>query len=100
MKFLVIATSNSRENDFDLAGNNLNSLIKQLQAMIGSRTLESAYALISGGFVLIINAEGTNELATIIRSNPLFKTTHTQIMPIADAVDFLEGYAEHIKFLQ
>ncbi|MFN2268033.1 MAG: hypothetical protein ABR533_07130, partial [Desulfonatronovibrio sp.] len=58
-------------------------------------TLEVCYTLISGGHAFVINADSTEELATKVRYNPLFKSTETEIIPIANAVDFLERAREH-----
>lgn len=103
MKFLVI----NRHTGHDVAHEHLqhedpgvvkerkDKALAQLKEFIKDGTLEVCYSLISGGHAYVINAATTEELATKVRYNPLFKKTETEIIPIADAVEFIEGAREH-----
>ena len=100
MKFLVISRPNG--NDHGLSGGydvaeNINNHNDNLKALLADNTIEAAYAFISGGATIIMNANSTKELAIKVRNNPLFKSSHTEVIPVADAVDFLEGVAEYIS---
>ncbi|CAA9202065.1 hypothetical protein [Flavobacterium collinsii] len=91
MKFLVISRPNGQ-------GHGLNATADtgaQVKALVEDpkSPIEKAYAVISGGSIIVINAKDTVELATIVRSNPLFKASFTEIIPIADAHDFLTAFA-------
>ena len=65
-------------------------------AAVENGKLEAAYVLIGGGSVYVVNADDTEELALKVRSDPLFKSSHTEIHPIADASDFLERAAHYM----
>ncbi len=102
MKFLVIGKPIVSDHAIETSSRSVSSQASAVASLVGgSRSgdggggLEKAYALISGGFVLIINANDTLELATTVRANPLFKTCHVEIIPIADAQDFLEAAASY-----
>ncbi len=69
--------------------------IAQLKELLDNGTLEVCYMLISGGHMFVIDAKDTEELAVKVRYNPLFKKSHTEIIPIANAVEYLEGAMEH-----
>jgi len=93
MKFLVISKPNG--NSHGLAVSEAGMYGQKVQALVDSEanTIEKAYAIISGGSAVIINAVDTTELATIVRSSPLFKSSNTEIIPIADASDFLAAFS-------
>jgi hypothetical protein len=96
MKFLVIGKPFSKNHGYSSSNEKVSTHVNSLKSVVGSSTVEKAYALISGGFALVINANDTEELAVIVRSNPFFKTSHVDIIPIADAVDFVEGHAKYV----
>ncbi len=100
MKFLVISRPNGQ--DHGLAGtydvvDNVNDHNKNLKRILRDKTVERADAFISGGSAVVMNADTTKELAVKVRSNPLFKSSSTEIIPIADAVDFLDGVADALS---
>ena len=103
MKFLVInkhtgqdvAHEHLQHEDPSVVKERKDKAIARLKEMKKDGTLEACYSLISGGHVYVINAESTEELATKVRYNPLFKMTETEIYPIADAVEFLEEARKH-----
>jgi len=60
--------------------------------------IEACYVLISGGHIIIADVDSASELAKLVRYNPLFKASDTEIIPIAEATKFLDAYhagAEH-----
>jgi hypothetical protein len=94
MKFLVISKPNGTSHG--LEAGTASALSKQIKGFVESPTngLEAAYAMISGGSAIVINAADTKELAKMVRSNPLFKSSSTEIIPIADAHDFIAAFAK------
>jgi len=96
MKFLVIGKPISPDHSVSSSSESANSHASTLRSMVDGPVLEKAYILISGGFALVVNANDTVELATIVRSNPFFKTCTVDIIPIADAHDYLEVAAQRI----
>jgi len=100
MKFLVISRPNGQ--DHGLASgydrvDNISDHNKALKGLLKDNTVENAYAFISGGSAVVINADSTKELAIKVRHNPLFKSCNTEIIPIADAIDFLDGVVDHLS---
>lgn len=103
MKFLVINKHTGQDVSHPHLQHEDPKVVKQrkekgiahLKELLNNGTLEVCYSLISGGHAFVINAESSEELAVKVRYNPLFKSTETEIIPIANAVDFLEGVREH-----
>lgn len=103
MKFLVInkhtgqdaAHPHLQHDDPNVVKERKDKALDQLKELKSNGTLEACYSIISGGHAYVINAETTEELAVKVRYNPLFKMTETEIIPIADAVEFIEGAKEH-----
>ena len=97
MKFLVISRPNGsdhRQNKTTASAKSLSGSIRKLHE---NKTIEASYVFIGGGSAFVVVADSTKQLAVIVRSNPLFSSQNHEIIPIADAADFLEGYAEHVS---
>ncbi len=92
MKFLVISRPNGQPHGLK-GGAESSAQVKSLVEDPKS-PVEQAYAFIAGGSALVINAADTEELASIVRGNPLFKYSFTEIIPIADAHDFLAAFSK------
>jgi len=69
---------------------------REVRRLHEEKVLEASFAFIGGGSAYVLNADTTKQLAVLIRSNPLFSSQHHEIIPVADAADFLEGLAEHL----
>ena len=94
-KYLVINRPNGREPEgWTHAG--AHKAADMLAEALGNGSVEAAYVLISGGHAYIIEAGSTEELAAKVRYNPLFSQSNTEILPIADAMEYLKGYDQHV----
>ena len=97
MKFLVINRPRAElprglGADSDAVAGHANAI----EAALDDGTLEAAYAFIAGGSAYVINAKDTEDLAKRVRYDPLFRSSNTEIYPIAHAVDFLRAVADEI----
>jgi hypothetical protein len=70
---------------------------KRIREWIDRRHVECCYHMVSGGHVYVINTDSIEGLQLAVRGNPLFEESHTDVIPITDAADFLEGYASHVE---
>lgn len=95
MKFLVISRPNGHQHDLgkNVSAKNYAAEITKLHE---SKVLEVSYAFIGGGSAYVVNADTAKQLAVLVRSNPLFNTQNHEIVPIADANDFLEAYDDYV----
>lgn len=93
MKFLVIARPTGHDHGLDSSARSARRFAGELKKLQKSGGIEACYAFIAGGYAYVVNAADTRELAVKVRHDPLFDTAHTEIIPVADAVDFLEGVA-------
>jgi hypothetical protein len=94
MKFLVISRPHGGGHDAGSHPAVAREFADQLRKMIDDGTLEAAYAFIGGGSAYVISADSTVELAHKVRGNPVFSAGTHEVIPIADAHDFLDGVAE------
>lgn len=88
MKFLVIMRPNGSKHGIGKDGKGHTEALKKA---IKSGAVESAYAFIGGGAAYVVKAKDTYELAGKVRYNPLFDSCSVEVIPVADAVDFLEA---------
>ena len=95
MKFLIINRPTGHDHGLDGSADSVHSYANAVEAGLKNGSIEAAYALIAGGSAYVINAKNTEELATKVRYNPLFASQTTEVIPVADAVDFLRGAAKH-----
>lgn len=96
MKFLVITRPNGGEHGLSATKQSATSMAAELRKLQESKVLEVCYAFIGGGSAYVINADSTKQLAVLVRSNPLFHSQTHEIVPVADAYDFLEAHAQYI----
>ncbi|MEW6278798.1 MAG: hypothetical protein AB1758_09265 [Candidatus Eremiobacterota bacterium] len=68
-----------------------------LRKAIKDGHVENAYAFIGGGGAYVCSAKDTHELAAKVRYNPLFSSCSVEVVPIADAVDFLDHAPRHVE---
>ncbi len=97
MKFLVINRPNGRETSFDSSAAGIRLAKDLIEQTIADGTIEAAYAFIGGGHAYIIEAADTEQLFRLVRGNPLFKSSHTEVIPIVDAIDALEIVAKQAE---
>lgn len=95
MKFLIINRPNGSDHGLAASADAIESYANAVEAGLKSGAIECAYALIAGGSAYVINAKDTEELAVKVRYDPLFASSDTQVIPIADAIDFLHGSKAH-----
>jgi hypothetical protein len=62
-----------------------------LKALLKDGTVEVAYSRVDGGHIYVVTADSMKELVYKVRGNPFFEDSDTEVIPIMDAVDFLEG---------
>ncbi len=95
MKFLVLTRPNGTRTNTRTA-EEASKLAREVKRLHEKNIIEAAFAFIGGGSAFVLNADTTKQLAILIRSNPLFSTQHHEIIPVADATDFLQGLSEHL----
>jgi hypothetical protein len=94
MKFLVMFRPNGQPHQFNTG--HMRGQAAGLQELLTSGAVEVAYVFVAGGGAYVVNASDTKELFEKVRGNPLFKSSTVEVHPIADATDFLEGYADYV----
>lgn len=97
MKFMVTYRPNRITRDSDPSPAVLAKAAAYVKELLENGTIEAAYALHSGGHILIFDAESSEELAVKVRYNPVFKDSATEVVPIEDLVSFLEGMSSHLE---
>lgn len=97
MKFLVINRPTGDDHGLGHDAGVAHDFAEQIEAAVANGTIECAYAFVSGGGAYVCTAKDTEELVKKVRLNPLFKSSHTEVIPIADAHDFLRGVAEFLS---
>jgi hypothetical protein len=70
---------------------------EQIRKWLKDEKLECCYHMVSGGHVYVVNSDTIHDLSYRVRSNPLFEESHTEVIPITDAADFLDEHAEFMK---
>jgi hypothetical protein len=93
MKFLVIARPTGHDHGLDSSPKSARRFAAELKKLQKGGAVEACYAFIAGGYAYVVSASDTRDLAVKVRHDPLFDAAHTEIIPVADAVDFLEGVA-------
>lgn len=96
MKFLVITRPNGADHGLDGSRMDAVAFSSEIKRLHASKVLEASYAFIGGGSAYVVKANTAHELALLVRTNPLFKSQSHEIIPVADATDFLDGYAKHL----
>jgi hypothetical protein len=96
MKFMIINRSRgARHGDGNIDHSKHGQVV--MENALEKGHIEACYVLISGGHIIIAECENTHELAKLVRINPLFKSSDTEIIPIEDASHFLNEYHEGHK---
>ncbi len=93
MKFLVVSRPNGAGHD--VSASSASSNANALRKLQDDRVIEVAYAFIGGGSAYVVKADTAKQLAVLIRSNPLFQSQNHEVIPVADAHDFLDGVANY-----
>lgn len=98
MKFLIINRPSGRDSKrVSTDPKELKAWANQIREWLGGSRLECAYHMVSGGHVYVVNVESIDELQWAVRDHPLFEESHTEVIPITDAADFLDHYAAHVE---
>lgn len=97
MKFMVINKPTGQAHNMEDTPAHIRQSAAKIKELMDNGTIEEAYVLLSGGHMYIIDADTTEELVAKVRYNPLFKKSHTEIVPVEDALSYLEGYAAHLE---
>ncbi|HZI17746.1 MAG TPA: hypothetical protein VEY09_04050 [Pyrinomonadaceae bacterium] len=92
MKFMIINTPNGQNYSETSPSSTVD--VTQLQTLLDSGTVEVAYSTVAGGHIYVVTAESTEELVRLVRGNPFFHDSHTEVIPLMDAVDFLRGVSD------
>jgi hypothetical protein len=92
MKFMIINNPNGHNYSETSANSSVTS--DRLQSLVDSGVVEVAYSTVAGGHIYVVRASSTEELVRLVRGNPFFHDSHTEIIPLMDAVDFLKGVSE------
>jgi len=95
MKFLVITRPNGADHDLSTDRGSAAGQAGLVEELLKSKVVEVAYAFIGGGSAYVVNADTAKQLAVLVRTNPLFSTQSHEIIPVADAHDFLKGVAAY-----
>lgn len=94
MKFLVVLRPNGQSHG--LTPEDGRTYASSIRSLMADGTLEVAYAFVAGGGAYVVNASDTRELLEKVRLNPLFRSSSVDVIPVADAVDLLEGIADYV----
>ncbi|HMQ60567.1 MAG TPA: hypothetical protein PKE06_07865 [Flavilitoribacter sp.] len=93
MKYLILSNGPALLNGAD------ESLLKHtqdtLQKGLDSGKVEAAYALVSGGVCMVVNAPGNAELARALRTYHLGAKHDVQVIPLVDAIGTVKAHLEH-----
>ena len=90
MKFIILNRSSGQPSQVEAS--DVARHTESLRQLLADGTLEAAWALLSGGHAYVTSADDAEDLAKKLRKNPLFDSSHTEVLPVADAVDFLDRY--------
>jgi hypothetical protein len=96
MKYLII----SRPGESlvrDVTHEKLQQGKQMLQAGIDKGIIESAYTLVGGGSVWIVNAESHESLARGLRKLKLVGAHHVEVHPILDTRDVMDAYETQMQ---
>jgi hypothetical protein len=96
MKFLVITRPNGNSHSVEASKSSATNLAATLRQLQSDGVIEASYAFIGGGSAYVVNADTAKQLGVLVRSNPLFSSQNHEIIPVADAHDFLDGLAEFL----
>jgi hypothetical protein len=98
MKFMIINRPTGH-NSGNVSGKQagLRNFAKEIRKMLSDGDIECAYHMVGGGHVYVVDADTIEQLQLAVRKNPLFEESHTEVIPVTDAADFLEHYADHQK---
>lgn len=97
MKFLIINRPTGHGHGIDDSPATIRNYAGRIKELMDKGVIEDAYVLLSGGHMYIVDADSSDELVQKVRYNPLFQGSHTEIIPIEDALGYLEGYAAHLE---
>lgn len=95
MKFMIINTPNGQ--NYSETSSNSPVDASRLQSLLDDGTLEVAYSTVAGGHIYVVKADSTEELVRLVRGNPFFHDSHTEVIPLMDAVDFIQGISGALK---
>ena len=89
MKFLVITTSNSRNQVAPL--HRIRQSLEITKNALESGWVENAWILNAGGHVLLLNADTFDELNRKLLSNPFYQPDDSKIIPVMEVMEFMRA---------
>lgn len=101
MKFMIInRPTGARSSKVSGDPEELRSHAANINQWLDKGTIECCYHMVSGGHFYVVNVDTIEQLQLAVRRNPLFDSSDTEVIPITDAADFLEGYAKHVESIR
>jgi len=97
MKFLVINRPTGVPSGVERHHESYEKMAANIDEAIKAGKIDAAWTFIGGGHAYIVSASDTKELAKKVRYNKLFRSSDTEVIPIADASTFLRESAKHLE---
>jgi hypothetical protein len=94
MKFMIVNKPNGHE--YAKAGSR-GTNVDTLKKLLKNGTVEVAYSTVAGGHIYVVKAADTEDLVRKVRLNPFFHDSDTEVIPLMDAVDFIEGIKAEVE---
>jgi len=91
MKFMII--NNPNGHNYSKTDGSTSIDAKALADLMAEGVVENAYSTVAGGHIYVVKAKDTEQLVRLVRGNPFFHDSETEVIPLMDAVDFLEGFS-------
>lgn len=90
MKYLVISRPRKPSGNIPSEEMKLNAIAESVRYSLTAGRLERAWSFPANGHALVINAETDYEVASEIRTNPLCRDGHNELIPIEDLLEPLQ----------
>jgi hypothetical protein len=101
MKFMIInRPTGFNAKSVESQPKHLRAYADQIRGWIRNKDIECCYHMVGGGHVYVVNADTIDQLTLMVRRNPLFEESNTEVIPITDAHDFLEHYSSFLESTQ
>jgi len=97
MKFLVINRPTGVPSGVERHHESFEKMAQTIDDAIKDGKIDAAWSFIGGGHAYIVTANDTKELALKVRYNKLFRSSDTEVIPIADASTFLRNASKHLE---
>lgn len=94
MKFLIINTPNGKEAALDSSPEAIKRYSEKIKGLLDSGDIEKAWVLHAGGHAYVLSASNSEELACKLRANNLHPDSHSEVIPVMEALDFFNGVSK------